>query len=77
MNSGISPNLVRSLGSTFLSSSSVQIVLICHLGVETNGTGAQTLLHNLLQAIKGTAADKQDVGGINLKKLLVRMLPAA
>ena len=36
----------------------IHALLIHNLRIETNGTGSQTILHNLLQTVKGTAADK-------------------
>src|SRR5712664_533888 len=47
------------------------------IGVETERAAAGALLDNFFQADKGAAADKQNVGGIDRSKFLVRMLTAA
>ena len=45
--------------------------------VEAHGLAAQAPLDDPLQAHKGAAADEKDIGGIDLGKLLVRVLASA
>ena len=47
------------------------------IGVEADGLSADPLADDLLDAVKGTAADKQDVGRVDLHEFLLRMLAAA
>ena len=82
-NSGISPYLMRSCGSVWRSSS----VSRCEREVAAIGFGidsleAQRLLadaaaHHALQADERSAADEEDVGGVDGGELLVRMLASA
>ena len=39
--------------------------------------GAQTLLHDLLEALEGPAQDEEDVGRVDLDEFLVRVFPSA
>src|SRR6202790_2559275 len=45
-----------------------------HLGAEANPRFRGALANDLLQSIKRPAADEEDVGGVDLDELLVRML---
>ena len=47
------------------------------LRVKADGTGAQAVLHHLLEPVEGSAADKQDVGRVDLEELLLRVLSAS
>src|SRR6266511_3535905 len=47
------------------------------VGTEADALAAHAALDDPLQAREGTAADEQDVRGVDLDELLVRMLPAA
>ena len=78
MNSGIIPNLSRSSGSTCLSSS-VRLRCFLRLDVraEAEAAAAQPPLDDLLQAAERAAADEEDVGGVDLQELLLRVLAAA
>src|SRR6266849_5454817 len=54
--------------------------LALDLGVrrpETDGAAADALLDDLLQPIEGTTADEQDVRGVDLDEILVRVLAPA
>src|SRR5262249_17968454 len=48
-------------------------------GAEANAhvVAGEALLDVVLEPFEGTATDEQDVGGIDLKEVLVRVLPAA
>ena len=83
MNSGISPNLIRSCGWASWSSSSSRrlrvdgrLALGFFSGLESDGAFADAALDYLLQSNKGSANDEEDVGGVNGCELLVRMLAA-
>src|SRR6266403_1015879 len=47
------------------------------LGAEADAGLFGAVAHDLLEAVEGAAADEQDVGGIDLDEVLVRMLAAA
>lgn len=46
-------------------------------GVKANGRAVCTGLNDLIQTVKGPAADEENVGGVDLDHLLLRMLPPA
>ena len=78
MNSGIRPNLVRSSGRTWASRSSAsRSAGAADLGGEAEGLLADPLLDDVLEPGEGAAHDEQDVGGVDLDELLVRVLAAA
>ena len=59
-------------------SSSISISLLVYdLSIKADGAGADALFHDLLQTVKGAAADKEDIGGVDLDQLLMRMLSAS
>ena len=55
----------------------ILILSSAQLRIETDGLTIQSGLYDLLQSIESTAADKQNVGGIDLNQLLMRMLSAS
>src|SRR6185437_9471973 len=48
-----------------------------HLGAEADRRALAALRDDLLQPGEGAAADEQDVGGVDLQELLLRMLAPA
>ena len=48
-----------------------------NLCIKADCLSVQSCLHNLFQTVKGTATDKQNIGGINTDKLLMGMLSAS
>src|SRR5690606_12964464 len=48
-----------------------------HFGAETDARLVGTVLDDLVEAVEGAAADEEDVGGIDLDEVLVRMLAPA
>src|SRR5262249_45496092 len=48
-----------------------------NLGAEADGGRPPARRDDLLQPIEGAAADEQNVGGVDLQELLLRMLAAA
>ena len=48
--------------------------LLGNLGVEADALLARAVGHDLVQADEGAAADEQDVGGVDLDELLLRVL---
>ena len=84
MNSGISPNLIRSCGWASCSSSSSRSVESRHVvalrffaRLEAHRALADAALDHLLQSDKRSAHDEQDVGGVHRRELLVRVLAPA
>ena len=55
----------------------IAVFLLGNLRSETNGFGILSCLDNLLQSVKGTTANKQDVCSIDLDKFLMRMLSSS
>ena len=55
--------------------SRISFLLTQNLGAKANTLAVQTLFYDLLQAVKGAAADKENILGIDLDELLVGMLP--
>src|SRR5699024_7035022 len=53
------------------------VLLALHLGAEANTLLADTVADDLLDAIERAAADKEDVGGVDLDKVLMRVLASA
>ena len=77
-NSGIRPYLSRSSGSTSRKISPERRSSGSHdLGAEADRGRPAARRDDLLQAAEGAAADEQDVGGVDLQELLLRMLAAA
>src|SRR6202790_1528488 len=78
-NSGIRPYFNRSSGSTWRKISPVRrssgARTCAAKPIEVEGTAAGR--DDLLQAGEGAAADEEDVGGVDLQELLLRMLAAA
>ena len=50
--------------------------ILSNIRVKANSLFTNTVSNNLIQAYKSATADEQDVGGINVNKLLLRMLAA-
>src|SRR5690606_4821171 len=50
---------------------------LAHFGAEAHGLFADAVLNDFVDAVKGAAANKEDIGGIDLDELLMRMLAAA
>src|SRR5215471_16323806 len=48
-----------------------------HLGAEADGGRPPARRDDLLEPVEGAAADEQNVGGVDLQELLLRMLAAA
>ena len=55
----------------------IPIFLALDLSAKTDALLIQALLNDLLDTVKSAAADEEDVFGVDLNELLVRMLPAA
>ena len=82
-NSGIRPYLIRSCGSVWRSSSvsrwerlvaaSASVIV----GLEAQSLFADAAADHALEADEGSAADEEDVGGVDGGELLVRMLASA
>src|SRR5690606_8402485 len=53
------------------------VVLALHFRRETDAALFRTRTDNLVETGKGTATDEQDVGGVHLQELLLRMLAPA
>ena len=78
MNSGIRPNFSRSSGSTPLQDvAGPPVVGGFDLGAEADRGRPAARGDDLLEPGKGAAADEQDVGGVDLQELLLRVLAAA
>ena len=78
MNSGMMPNLSMSSGMTLARMSSVlRSETARRWAPKPRPERAGALLDDLLQAGEGAAADEQDVGGVDLDELLVRVLAPA
>ena len=52
-------------------------ILRDHLGVEAQTAASETGVDNLLKTVERAAADEENVGCIDLNKLLVGVLPSA
>ncbi len=77
-NSGMSPNLSRSSGSSLLQDlPGFALFRSAHLGTEADRGTLAALGDDPLEPGKRAAADEQDVGGIDLQKLLLRVLAPA
>ena len=55
----------------------VLVLLSLDVGAEADALLVHALFDDLLQTVKGTAADEEDVLGVHLDELLVGVLPAA
>ena len=76
--SPIRPNLTRSWAFPFAQQGLLRldgVVLQCTAKAQSRLVGAAQDI--LIQTVEGTAADEQDVGGVDLDELLLRMLAAA
>ena len=51
----------------------ILLLFALDLCAEPDGLFVQALLNDLFNAVKGSAADKQNVFGVDLNELLVRM----
>ena len=72
------PNLIRSSGSTSLEDFRDALLgLGVHGRAEADARLLGAVLDHLLEAIEGAAADEQDVGGVDLQEVLVRVLAPA
>jgi hypothetical protein len=77
-NSGMRPNLMRSCGSSCSSTvPTASALLRLDVGLEAHRLLAHPPLDHLLEADERPAADEQDVRGVDLEELLVRVLAAA
>ena len=77
-NSGISPNLIRSSGSTCSSSRPVFLSFLPRISApKPRLFSFRRRSIVLFEADERAAADEQDVGGVDLQELLVRVLAAA
>ena len=52
-------------------------MLLCNIGVKSDGFLVNTLFNNLIDTFKCPNADEQDVGRIYLDQFLMRMLPSS
>ena len=78
MNSGISPNFEQIVGLDLLEHvAGLAVVGTLHLGAEAHRALPAALADDPLEAGEGAAADEQDVGGVDLQELLLRVLAAA
>ena len=77
-NSGIRPNFRRSSGST-LAEQRAEVLLVgaADVGAEADAAVADAALDDLVEAGERTTADEQDVRGVDLDELLVRVLAPA
>src|SRR5580658_5565755 len=73
-NSGIRPVLRLDLSKNL---AGLAVLRRRHLGAKADGGGATARGDDLFEASKGAAAHEQDVGGVYLHELLLRMLAAA
>ena len=55
----------------------VLVLLSLDISAKANALLVQTLFNDLVQPVKGAAADEEDVPRIHLDEILVRVLPAA
>ena len=55
----------------------IYFTLTCDLCLEPHGSAVKPVLDDLVESFESTAADKQNIRGIDLKKLLMRMLASA
>ena len=55
----------------------IPVLFAAQLAAEAQHRIAQALFNDLFNAVKCAAANEQDIGGIDLQKLLLGMLPAA
>src|SRR6266516_3833279 len=76
-NSGIRPYLKRSSGATSQNFAGLAILRRQDLGAEADRGRPSARRNDLLEPIEGTTAHEQDIGGIDLQELLLRMLAAA
>ena len=77
-NSGMSPYLMRSSGCTCSRLAAVRFSLrVRDLGAENQGLLVEAAGDLVFQADEGAAADEEDVGGVDLEELLVRVLAPA
>ena len=77
-NSGISPYLIRSCGSSCSSVAPMsRAAQRLDVGLEAERLLADAPLDRLVEADERAAADEQDVGRVDLEELLVRVLAAA
>ena len=79
MNSGMNPYFSRSCGCRCLRDlghAPCCSTLVCGAPNPIDAA-ADALLDDLLQAVEGAAADEQDVGGVDLDEVLVRVLAPA
>jgi hypothetical protein len=53
------------------------VVAALHLGAEADAALLGAVADHLVQAVEGAAADEQDVGGVDLDEILVRVLAPA
>ena len=53
------------------------LMLLCDLCIKSNGLSVKTGLNDLINSLKCSAADEQDIRRINLDQLLMRMLSSA
>ena len=74
---GDQPELDEVLGQHVAQDLAVVAVLAVHLGPEADAALADAALDQLVQPGEGTAADEQDVRGVDLDELLVRVLAPA
>ena len=76
--SGIRPNLTRSWGYHLCDSTLwVSILVLLELAAKAQRGGIGALLDQLFQPVEGTAADKEDVLGVDLDELLLGVLAPA
>ena len=77
MNSGMSPNFMRSSGSTRRKHLVVaQLRVPVHLGAEADALAADAALDDLVDPGERAPADEEDVGRIDLDELLMGVLAA-
>ena len=55
----------------------IPVLLALDIGAEANALLIQAVLNDLIQTLKGAAADEEDVLGVDLDELLMGVLPAA
>src|SRR5450755_1554462 len=53
----------------------LQLLLALHVRAEAEPRLAQAPLHDLIEPDEGAAADEQDVAGVDLQEILLRMFP--
>ena len=52
-------------------------MLLCNLCIKSNGFLVDSILDQLIDSLKGSTTDKQDIGGIDLDQFLMRVFSSS